>query len=128
MKVLLDTCTFIWLTSQPQLLSRKAKKFLTEHRNEFCLSDVTALEIGLKYGKDKIRLPQPPRTWVEQQIELWNMNTVAIDRLVMWRSTELPFHHSDPFDRLLIATAIEHGFTIVTPDPAIKQYPVSTYW
>lgn len=80
------------------------------------------------YTAKKIRLPDPPRIWIETQADIWRIEHVAIDRAIIYRSSELATVHGDPFDRLIIATAIEHGMRIVTPDPEIAKYPVSVIW
>ena len=128
MKVLLDTCTLIWLATKPKRLSRKARAAIDDASNELWLADVSVLELGLKYSAGKIELPQPPREWVEAQSTVWHLRSAPLDRAVMYRATELPIHHSDPFDRLLVATALENGLTILTSDEAIARYPVSVLW
>jgi PIN domain nuclease of toxin-antitoxin system len=127
-KLLLDTCTLIWLTSDPAQLSQHASRQLADTENDLFLSDISVLEIALKYTRDKIKLPTPPRDWVENQIRQWEIGTVALDRGVIYRTTELPLHHADPFDRLLVATCLEHSMHIVTPDVHIHRYPVSWSW
>jgi PIN domain nuclease of toxin-antitoxin system len=59
---------------------------------------------------------------------IWTISSLPISREHMYRSSELPNHHRDPFDRLLIAAALAEGGTILTPDPAIHRYPVSWRW
>ena len=127
MKCLLDTCTFIWLTSEPKSLSELARKSI-EDSEALLLSDVSVWEICLKWQSGKIVLPRPPRDWCEEQIEIWNLQHLEIRRNHLFRVTELPVFHKDPFDRLLVAQALEERVTIVTPDHFIRQYPVSVVW
>lgn len=128
MKLLLDTCTLIWLASDPEQLSQNASKHLADTTNDLFLSDISVLEIALKYTRGKIKLPTPPRDWVENQMRYWGIRTVGLDRHVIYRTTELPLHHADPFDRLLVATCLERSMRIVTPDVHIHRYPVSWLW
>ncbi len=125
---LLDTCTFIWLCSDPERLSPVAKDAIDAADSSLLLSDVSALEITLKWSADKIILPDPPRHWLETQVATWAMECPPIDRAAIYRAGELPAHHRDPFDRLLVATALNLNATILTPDKAIHQYPVSYRW
>ena len=76
----------------------------------------------------KLQLPEPPRLWTEQQRTLWKLSGLSIETQHLYRMSELPGHHRDPFDRLLVAQAIEHGLTIATPDQAIHCYPTSVLW
>ena len=65
------------------------------------LSDVSALEITLKWNAGKITLPDPPRQWVERQISEWELDCLGLKRDDIYRAAELPAHHRDSFDRLL---------------------------
>ena len=125
--MLLDTCTFIWLTSEPKRLSRAATKALDKEKR-LALSDVSIWEICLKWQARKIVLPAPPRSWVTEQMRAWSLERLALDPEHLYRSVELPTLHADPFDRLLVAQAIAEETRIVTPDPAIRQYPVAVVW
>lgn len=128
MDLILDTCTFIWLTCDPDRLSAEAARVLNSQKNEIFLSEISVLEISLKHTSGKLSLPQPPRIWIPEQQAIWKLKSIAIDTEIIFRTTELPTHHRDPFDRLLVSTAITHSMPIVTPDPWIKKYPVSTVW
>lgn len=128
MRILLDTCTFIWLCAEPDRLSSSARAALDDPGNALLLSDVSTLEITLKWTAGKLALPEPPRLWMEAQILTWSIEQVDLRREHMYRASELPGYHKDPFDRLLIATALTSGATIVTPDTAIHAYPVSWTW
>jgi PIN domain nuclease of toxin-antitoxin system len=125
---LLDTCTFIWMCAEPDRLSSVAKSAIDGLNASIVFSDVTALEISLKWSSGKIDLPDPPRHWIESQIAAWSLDFRAISREDIYLSGELPDHHRDPFDRLLIAAAMNSNSTILTPDQAIKAYPVSCRW
>jgi PIN domain nuclease of toxin-antitoxin system len=125
---LLDTCTFIWLCADPKRLSDVARSAIDSTDSSLLLSDASALEISLKWSAGKIDLPDPPRHWIESQITAWSLDCRAVEREDIYRSAELPHHHRDPFDRLLVAAAINLNATILTPDDAIRAYPVSCRW
>jgi len=125
--LLLDTCTLIWLASEPSKLSAAARSAL-ESANDIALSDVSVWEICLKWQASKIGLPAPPRTWIGEQVRTWSLDRLPIEPEHMYRAVELGDLHRDPFDRLLVAQALDHSATLVTPDPAIAQYPVAVIW
>ena len=125
--LLVDTCTFIWLVSDAARLSAEAAAAL-EAESDIALSDASIWEVCLKWQVRKIELPSPPRTWVSEQARLWRLARLAIEPDHLYRVVELPELHRDPFDRLLVAQAIASGAKIVTPDPAIHQYPVAVVW
>ena len=125
---LLDTCTLIWLCSEPEKLSQGAKTAIDEAGSSLLLSDVTALEITLKWNTRKIVLPDPPRYWLESQIAAWSLDCRALNREDIYRAGELPAHHKDPFDRLLVSVAINGNATILSPDDTFRAYPVSCRW
>jgi len=128
LKLLLDTCTLIWLVSAPARLSKRVAEAIDSEDTELLLSDSSVWELALKWEAGKIELPQPPRNWVTSQSRLWDLEPLAIKRSHLYRAVELPQHHRDPFDRLLVAQAIESTLTIATPDPHIHRYPVASLW
>ncbi len=125
--LLLDTCSLIWLTSDPSRLSKAAAQAI-ESEQELYVSDVCVWEICLKWQAKKLSLPTPPRGWVSEQMSSWSFLRVPVEPEHMFRTTELPDYHRDPFDRLLIAQALSHSARILTPDAAIRQYPVAVVW
>ncbi len=125
--LLLDTSTFIYLTSEPGKLGGAARPAI-DAAADITLSDASVWEICLKWQTRKIVLPSPPRTWIAEQVRAWSLDRLAIEPEHMYRAVELADLHRDPFDRLLVAQALTHGATLVTPDPAIAQYPVAVVW
>ena len=128
MRVLLDTFPFVWLTSEPVRLSQTASDTLSDDSNQFFLSDASALELSLMYGDGSLEMPQTPRVWLEQQRKLWQVQMIPLRRVVCYRVSELPHHHDDPIDRLLVATALVEDLSILTSDEDIRKYPVTTIW
>ena len=127
-RYLLDTCTLIWLCTEPKRLSATATDAIDAPDTVLLLSDVSVLEIALKWSAGKITLTDPPRHWIEQQIAAWSLESLSLQRADIYRASELPAHHRDPFDRLLVAAAVGAAATILTPDDAIHAYPVSCRW
>ena len=125
---LLDTCTFIWLCADSKRLSKAARNAIDAPSASLLLSDISVLEITFKWSAGKLDLPDPPRLWVESQVEAWALTMQPLGRAEIYRAGELPEHHRDPFDRLLVAAALNLNATILTPDTAIHRYPVSYRW
>ena len=128
MRLLLDTFPFVWLTSEPIRLSKVATEALSDDSSELFLSDASVLELCLKYGDGSLKMPQSPRRWVEKQRKAWQVNMITLRREASYRLSELPYHHDDAIDRLLVATALAEDLTILTPDEEIRKYPVTTIW
>ncbi len=128
MKLLLDTCALLWMAGAPDQLGQGVRQQIDHPDTEIWVSDCSLWEICLKWESGKLKLPLPPRSWVEQQRRAWHWTALPIARSHLFRVTELPFYHRDPFDRLLVAQAIEEDLTVATPDPWITRYPVATSW
>ncbi|MBI2339553.1 MAG: type II toxin-antitoxin system VapC family toxin [Deltaproteobacteria bacterium] len=120
---LLDTCSFLWMTMDPRGLSEQARAILAPREQEIFVSAISAFEIGIKVQKGKLQLSLPPSRWFKEALQLHDLQEIALKGEIAAISTELPLIHADPFDRILIATAIEHRLTILTPDPLIQKYP-----
>ena len=129
MKVLLDTCAFIWLCSEPQkFTAATAGLFRKDRIDALYLSDASVLEIALKTALGKIKLPQAPREWIQQQTALWRIQSLPLAQEELFTSAELPRLHKDPFDRLIIATARNYCLPIVTPDHVFSEYEIECIW
>ena len=128
MKVLLDTCTFIWLSMPQGKLSPLATLIINDPANELFLSDVSIWEVCLKNSSGKLALPETPRVWVPQQTGYFHIHDFSLDQSAIYRSGELPRIHPDPFDRLLAAQAIEWGMTILSPDTPLSLLGASRVW
>lgn len=127
MRLLLDTCTFLWLTGgQPLPLAAAAA--IREPGNEVFLSAASVWEIVVKHAKGALPLPEPPERFVPARRERRGIAALPFDEESALHGVRLPRLHRDPFDRMLIAQAIAHGLAIVTPDPLISQYPVRVVW
>lgn len=131
MRYLLDTCTFIWLVSDPRGLSKAALAAI-EHGDSVCfLSVISTWEIITKNRLGKLDVDTQGQTLdaflrdsrVSHELETLGMDEPSVGRLV-----NLPEIHRDPFDRMLICQAIEHQLVLVTPDPHIQRYPIKTLW
>jgi PIN domain nuclease of toxin-antitoxin system len=127
-KLLLDTCTFLWAVSDPARLSGKAQALLSDTDNEVFLSVISAWEIALKQGIGKLELSEPAVRYVPKYREALYASELALDEASALQIAQLPVPHNDPFDRMLVCQAIVHGLTILTPDEQIVHYPVPVVW
>lgn len=128
MRYLLDTCTFLWVSQQPSMLSKAAVAAVNEPTNEMYVSDVSILEVTLKHSAGKLPLPARPRIWIAEKFAHHRFMGLSLDRGAIYRSGELPRTHPDPFDRLLAAQAIESGMTILSPDAPLSLLGASRVW
>ena len=128
MKILLDTCAFLWLTTDAPELSDKAKILFQNTSNAVYLSSVSVWEIIVKHQMGKLPLPSAADDFIKQQCEKHFVKYLSLDEKAVFNLSRLPNHHRDPFDRMLICQAIAHDLTVLTSDKMIMQYPVATVW
>jgi len=128
MKVLLDTCTFLWWVSGDDALSETATRIVADPEHEVWLSAVSIWETVVKHGLGRLVLPEPPDRLLPRLREQHGIETLALTEQDVLQYGRLPALHRDPFDRMLVCQAIARGMLILTPDEAIRQYPVRTEW
>ncbi len=128
MKILLDTCTFLWLAGGGRALPPRVVELYRSPETEVFLSAASAWEIAVKYANGRLLLPEPPDRFIPEERADRGIQSLAIDEESAFHVTRLPRLHRDPFDRMLVSQAIVHGLTLVTPDPLITQYPARTFW
>lgn len=128
MRLLLDTHTLMWWDGRASLLSKKAREALTDNRNTVFLSVVNAWEMQIKVQSGKLTLHKTWQTIVREQIDTNNFQFLGVEFAHIEALDSLPFHHRDPFDRLLIAQAIHEGLTLVSNDSKFTAYPVPLLW
>jgi len=127
-KLLLDTCTFLWIVTGDASLSPTARKLFCDPGNEVFLSSVSAWEISIKHSIGKLPLPRSPQELVPDERQRHHIQPLPLDENAALFSAKLPDLHKDPFDRMLICQAITASLTLLTPDPLIRQYAVTTAW
>jgi len=128
MKLLLDTCTFLWIAADSPELSARARELFRSPDNEVFLSAGSAWEIAIKHSLGRLPLPDVPERFVPDMREAHAVSPLPIDEEAALHLSRLPDLHRDPFDRLLVSQAIVHGLTILTSDPLVTQYPARTIW
>lgn len=128
MKLLLDSCALIWLASEPARLSPAAITAINDAGNDLYASHASLWEISLKHAAGKLTLPADPRSWWREQSTRWGIIELPLSAEVLFRSTELPAHHKDPFDRAILAQAGLDALQIVSPDEAFPVYGFPVLW
>lgn len=128
MDLLLDTHTFLWFIDDDPRVSATAQQRIGDLGARVLVSLVSLWEIVIKLGTGKLALDRPiedlwPESLAENHFELLNVTTEHVLAVL-----SLPFHHKDPFDRLLIAQAATAGLPVVSADPVFDAYPVQRIW
>lgn len=122
MKLLLDTNVFIWLMTNPARVRRQAD-VLGDPANDLLVSAVCAWEIAIKNALGRFPLPEAPESYVPGGVRYLGATPVAISHQQALGVAALPLLHGDPFDRLLVAQALQLGATLVTGDAKLAGYP-----
>ena len=126
MRVLLDTHTFIWAITDERRLSPRARSLIAS--SELWWSVVSLWEAIQKAQVGKLSLPLPAGPMLTGELSSNHVRLLPVSLSHVLRVEELPLHHRDPFDRLLIAQSIEEGWPIITADPWFAHYPVDVIW
>lgn len=128
MKLLLDTHAFLWFIAGSASLSGDARALIEDGTNERWLSVASLWEMAIKTSLGKLTLSAPFDVLIPQQLNLNGVELLDIKMTHASLVATLPFHHRDPFDRLLIAQAIVEQMPIVSVDPAFDAYAVTRLW
>ena len=128
MNRLLDSCSLIWLASDPKQLSEAATAAINDPASVLFVSHASLWEITLKHGAGKLVLPDPPRIWWAEQVRRWKLLELPITAEALFRGGELPRHYKDPFDRVILAQALVEGMAVISPDVEFPAYGVPLIW
>lgn len=128
MKLLLDTHAFIWLNSAPDKLSHKVRDYCEQGTERFYLSVVSPWEMQIKRQLGKLTHDPITDRLVRTNLDHNNIDLLPITVAHIEQLGQLPLHHRDPFDRMLIAQAQAEGMALVTADPAMSAYDVTIVW
>ena len=124
MTILLDTHVWPWAVMEPERLKRKTADLLRDPDVAVFLSLVSSWEIAIKYGKGKLSLPEPPVEFIPSRLDRDHIELMPIEHRHVLHVVQLPHHHRDPFDRLLVAQSQLESVPIVTHDRRIQEYAV----
>lgn len=124
MGILIDTPVFLWAAVMDGRLSNSAKRLLEDPEQAVFFSAASSWEIALKYARGRLTLPAKPGEIINRIIAAAGMTRLAISIEDSLELAELPLHHKDPFDRLLVVQARKYGLRLMTADPILERYDV----
>ena len=124
MSILLDTHVVIWAVTNSPLLRPSARAILEDPDETIFVSSVSALELAIKWSIGKLLLPKPPSQILGEFLELSGFSQLAMSVRDAGAVEALPLFHKDPFDRVLVAQAKNHGLRLMTADPILEKYDV----
>jgi PIN domain nuclease of toxin-antitoxin system len=128
MRLLIDTHIFIWYISNDSKLSTAARTLIDDENNEILLSIASLWEMAIKFSLGKLCLAIPFERLIPQQLDINAISLLNIDFNHLVVVSTLPFHHKDPFDRLMIAQAIVEKLPIISADSAFDDYLIRRFW
>lgn len=123
MRILLDTHIFLWLVDDDKRLSDRYRQIIHNLDNEIFLSVVSIWECVIKYQIGKLDFPSSPEIYLPMERRKHLVKTLTIDENSIAQLIKLPLLHKDPFDRLIMAQALQHDLIIMTEDKSILAYP-----
>ncbi|ABZ92962.1 Conserved hypothetical protein [Leptospira biflexa serovar Patoc strain 'Patoc 1 (Ames)'] len=124
MKYLLDTQIFIFALENPTMIPPKIRKVLESFESELFVSDVSVWEMIIKASIKKLKFKSDIKQVITKGYDVLGANDLLIQKSHIFRSMTLPFHHKDPFDRLLASQALEEDLLFLTTDVIFKKYKV----
>jgi len=127
-KLLLDTQCWLWMQASPERFSSGARTLVDDPDNVLLLSPVSAWEISTKYALGRLTLPVPPAEYVPSRMKSSGVDALPLQHSHALQVATLPWHHRDPFDRLLIAQAQVEGLPILSADRNLAAYDVQVHW
>jgi len=127
-KYLLDTHTLLWIITDDQRLSKKAKKLFLDSNNSVYISIVSLWELVIKISLGKLRVEGEFEDFIKSHIIGNDITILNITVSHLGLLEKLPFKHRDPFDRLIICQSMDENIPIITSDKAFKKYKVICIW
>jgi PIN domain nuclease of toxin-antitoxin system len=128
MRALLDTHALLWFLAGERALSPRARLLVEDPDNTIFVSVASLWEIAIKVGLGKLDIGQPYTEFVHDQLNRTAFEVLGIETRHLISLSNLPLHHRDPFDRMLVAQAISEGLPIIGIDAAFDEYPVQRLW
>ena len=128
MRVLIDSHALIWYVDQDTLLSLASHAAISDPTNDLLLSAGSIWEIGIKVGLGKLVLTQPFKPWMNQAISDLDVTVLPLSVEYVDVQSNLPRHHGDPFDRLIVAQAIVEQVSIISADANLDAYDITRIW
>jgi PIN domain nuclease of toxin-antitoxin system len=127
-KYLLDSVIWLWSVYAVEKINDACREILENGQEEVYFSAATAWELSIKARLGKLHLPGPPGQCIPAFMAKQGLRPLPVSHLHAVKVYDLPLHHDDPFDRLIIAQAVMEGMTVLTSDKAFRKYPVDVLW
>ena len=128
MKYLLDSVVWLWSVGPSKTIGTAGLEILASREEEIYLSAASSWEIAIKTRLGKFQLPEPPGRYVPKRLIDQGIRSLPINQDHSLKVYDLPFHHSDPFDRIIIAQAIVEDMVVLTSDRVFEKYPIDVVW
>ncbi|MDE0684528.1 MAG: type II toxin-antitoxin system VapC family toxin [Candidatus Poribacteria bacterium] len=128
MRYLIDTHTLLWFITEDEELSDRARRLILDSSSEIFLSIASLWEIAIKVNIGKLALDKPFNQLFPDELDSHGIEILNITINSLIQLTTLPFHHRDPFDRLIIAQALDERISVISVDSAFDPYGVSREW
>ena len=128
MRLLLDTSAFLWFVEGSGRLSDTARNHIEDSSHELLLSIATLWEMAIKISLGKLDVSPPLPEFVQKHLALSAIGLLNIGAEHTYALARLPFHHRDPFDRMLAVQCLNDGLTLISPDTAFEAYGVQRVW
>jgi len=127
-KYLLDTMVWLWSVGPSKTIGTAGLEILASREEEIYLSAASSWEIAIKTRLGKFQLPEPPGRYVPKRLIDQDIRSLPINQDHSLKVYDLPLHHSDPFDRIIIAQAIVEDMVVLTSDRVFEKYPIDVVW
>jgi len=128
MRALLDTHVLLWWLVDDTRISERARRLISNPDSEIYFSAASSWELSIKVALGRLELPGPPRTVIPKVLREQSFEALDVTHAHALAVAELPPHHRDPFDRMLVAQARLEKLAIVTGDPMIGRYGTKVIW
>jgi PIN domain nuclease of toxin-antitoxin system len=128
MRFLLDTHAFLWFIEGNARLSNTGKDYIEDQSHDLLLSIASLWQMAVKISLGKLDLPQPFAEFMQSHLALSSIGLLEISSRHTYAVADLPYHHRDPFDRLLAAQCLSEGLTLISSDAVFEKYGVERVW
>ncbi|MBF2057856.1 MAG: type II toxin-antitoxin system VapC family toxin [Cyanobacterium sp. T60_A2020_053] len=124
MKIIIDTHIFLWYVTDDNKLSDNSKKIINQRENIIYLIQASIWEMAIKYSQEKLNFDSPFLEFINQQIKINSFEILSFNLLHFEQVTKLPFHHRDPFDRMIISQAMVEKIPLISYDSLFNCYDI----
>lgn len=128
MKFLLDTGVWLWSIGEVARLNQSARETLADPQHDLYFSAASVWEIAIKVSIGRLELPESPHVLIPRETARLGLRPLPVNYHHALAVYDLPLHHGDPFDRVLVAQAQAEGLTLITADRDIRKYPIQIFW